>query len=301
MNNQLKKKVRTARLSIFSNIFLILIKLVAGVMSGSVSIISEAIHSSMDLMAAVIAFFSVRISSNPPDKKHPYGHGKFENVSGVVEAMLILVAAIWIVYEAIHKLIKPTEVDSIGIGIIVMAVSGIVNFFISRRLYKVAKETDSVALEADALHLKTDVYTSIGVAMGLGLLWITGLDWLDPIVAILVALLITYESFVLLKKAYNPLLDTTLPEHELEIIRTCIRKHLGPTMDFHQLRARKSGHYKYIDLHLEVPAHITVAESHKICDDIEQEIANNIRQTEVQIHIEPITDLTQVNLSGDPQ
>ncbi len=296
MANNKAKKVRTARLSIFSNIFLILIKLLAGILSGSVSIISEAIHSSMDLMAAVIAFFSVRVSSNPPDKKHPYGHGKFENVSGVIEAILILVAAIWIIYEAVHKLIKPTPVDTLGIGIIVMSMSAIVNFFISRRLYKVAKETDSLALEADALHLKTDVYTSIGVAFGLGLLWLTKLDWLDPVVAILVALLITYESFVLLKKAYSPLLDTTLPEAELEIIRTSIKKQLGPNMDYHQLRARRSGHYKHIDLHLEVPANFTVAESHKICDAIEEEISNNLSETEVHIHIEPLDDSTQESL-----
>ena len=296
MTTQRDKKVRTARLSIFSNIFLIIIKVIAGVLSGSVSIISEAIHSSMDLMAAIIAFFSVKISSNPPDKKHPYGHGKFENVSGVVEAILILVAAIWIIYEAIHKLINPAPVDTIGVGILVMTISGIVNYFVSHRLYKVAKETDSLALEADALHLKTDVYTSLGVAMGLGLLWFTNLQWLDPLVAILVALLITYESTVLLKKAYNPLLDTALPENDMETIEHCIQKHLQPDMSYHQLRARRSGHYKYIDLHLEVPAQTSVAISHQICDDIEQEINLQFQNAEVQIHIEPTTDLSQIRL-----
>lgn len=292
MVNHTDKKVKTARLSILSNITLIILKVVAGVLSGSVSIISEAIHSSMDLMAAIIAFFSVKISSNPPDKKHPYGHGKFENVSGVIEAILILVAAIWIIYEAVHKFIKPEPVDTLGVGILVMGISGLVNFFVSRRLYKVAKETDSVALEADALHLKTDVYTSVGVAVGLGLLWLTGLQWLDPLVAILVALLITYESFVLLKKAYNPLLDTTLPENDLKIIRECIQRHLKDGMTYHQLRARISGHYKYVDLHLEVPSDISVAESHQLCDDIEAEICRVFENTEVQIHIEPAENLT---------
>jgi len=296
MTTQRDKKVRTASLSIFSNIFLIIIKVIAGVLSGSVSIISEAIHSSMDLMAAIIAFFSVRISSNPPDKKHPYGHGKFENVSGVIEAILILVAAIWIIYEAIHKLINPQPVDTLGVGILVMTISGIVNYFISHRLYKVAKETDSLALEADALHLKTDVYTSLGVAMGLGLLWFTNLQWLDPLVAILVALLITYESTVLLKKAYNPLLDTALPEKDMETIEHCIQKHLNPDMSYHQLRARRSGHYKYIDLHLEVPAQTSVAISHQMCDDIEQEINLQFNNAEVHIHIEPTTDLSQIRL-----
>ena len=290
-----KRKTSTARLSIFSNIFLIIIKLLAGILSGSVSIISEAIHSGMDLMAAIIAFFSVRISGQPPDKRHPYGHGKFENVSGVVEAILILVAAVWIIYEAVHKLMKPSEVESLPIGIIVMAISGVVNFFVSRRLYKVAKETDSVALEADALHLKTDVYTSIGVSIGLGLLWLTGLTWLDPVVAILVALLITYESFVLLKKAYSPLLDTTLPEKDLEIITSSIEKQMKPGMSFHALRTRRSGQYKYVDLHIEVPGETSVAISHKICDEIEKEIESQLPDVEVTIHIEPLMKLNFPN------
>lgn len=297
MSNHTKKKVATARLSIFSNIFLILIKLVAGIVSGSVSIISEAIHSGMDLMAAVIAFFSVRVSSNPPDKRHPYGHGKFENVSGVIEAILILVAAVWIVYEAIHKIINMQAVDTLGIGIVVMAVSGIVNWIVSRRLYKVARETNSVALEADALHLKTDVYTSLGVAAGLSLLWITGLQWLDPVVAIAVALLITYESFQLLKKAFSPLLDAALPEEEMNLIRESIEKHLKGKMSFHQLRARRSGHYIHIDLHLEVPSQTSVLISHQLCDDIESEIRLHFEDAEVNIHIEPYTDISQIPLN----
>lgn len=257
-------------------------------LSGSVSIISEAIHSAMDLVAAIIAFFSVKVSGLPPDEKHPYGHGKFENVSGVIEAILIFIAAIWIIYEAIEKLLHPGEIGFFAIGITVMAFSGIINFFVSKKLYKIAKETDSIALEADALHLKTDVYTSLGVALGIGLLWITGLGWLDPIIAILVALLILYESFVLLKKAYNPLLDTTLPEKELKIITDSIKKHIKSEMQFHKLRTRRSGHYKHVDLHLEVPKETTVEIAHRLCDEIENEICSNIENIEVNIHIEPI-------------
>ncbi|HEX3007492.1 MAG TPA: cation diffusion facilitator family transporter, partial [Bacteroidales bacterium] len=172
----MNKKTKIARLSVASNTALIAMKVIAGIWSGSVSIISEAIHSLMDLIAAVIAYFSVKVSDNPPDEEHPYGHGKFENVSGVIEAFLILVAAIWIIYEAVHKIIKPTEVDSLGVGVgaVVMIVSGCINFLVSRQLYKVAKETESIALEADALHLKTDVYTSLGVGVGLFLMWLTG-------------------------------------------------------------------------------------------------------------------------------
>jgi len=282
-----KKKIRTARLSIFSNTFLILMKIVAGILSGSVSIISEAIHSSMDLMAAVIAFFSVRISAIPPDKKHPYGHGKFENVSGVIEAMLIFIAAGWIIYEAVKKLVLPELPDSIGVGSIVMFVSAAVNFVVSRRLYKIAKLTDSIAMEADALHLKTDVYTSLGVCVGLILIWITKVPILDPIIAILVACLILFESFSLFKKAYSPLLDTHIPEEEITIIEKVIKNHLTSEMGYHMLRTRISGNMRHVDLHLEMPGNISVKESHDMCDHIEEDIKNEIQHIEVYIHIEP--------------
>ena len=155
----MNSKIKVARLSIASNSFLIVIKLLAGLFSGSVSVISEAIHSGMDLVAALIAFFSVRISDRPADSKHPYGHGKFENVSGVIEAVLIFIAAVWIILEAVRKLLHQSDVEKIHLGLIVMAISALVNFLVSGKLYKIAKATDSIALEADARHLKTDVYT----------------------------------------------------------------------------------------------------------------------------------------------
>lgn len=284
-----RKKVATARLSIFSNSVLIIIKLIAGILSGSVSIISEAIHSSMDLMAAIIAFFSVRVSHLPPDERHPYGHGKFENVSGVVEAILIFIASIWIIYEAVHKILKPQDIEKVGIGTLVMFISAAVNYAVSRRLYKVARQTDSVALEADALHLKTDVYTSLGVGIGLLLIYFTNIALLDPVIAILVALLILKESFVLLKKAYSPLLDTSLPQPEVEIIENSILRFMSGNVKYHDLRTRKSGNFRYVDLHVEVPAETSVQDSHKLCDDIEQEIRSKLKDTEVTIHIEPIS------------
>mgnify|MGYP001306959100 CR=1 FL=1 len=288
-----KKKVRTASLSIFSNITLILLKVIAGVLSGSVSIISEAIHSGMDLLAAIIAFLSVKISGMPPDKNHQYGHGKFENVSGVIEALLIFVAAGWIIYEAVKKIMHPIMPDQLAIGTLVMGISALVNFFVSRRLYKVGKETDSVALEADGLHLKTDVYTSLGVAAGLSLIWITGIELLDPIVAILVALLILRESYILLKKAYTPLLDTPLPDDETKLIEEAINLHLTSGMSYHMLRSRKAGAKRYVDLHLEVPGEITVNESHHLCDTIENEIEKKLQNIEVYIHIEPSENTIQ--------
>ena len=282
----MNKKIRAARLSILSNSILIILKFIVGLFSGSVSIISEAIHSFMDLLASLVAFFSVRISDTPADERHPYGHGKFENISGVVEALLIFVAAFWIIYEAVKKITHPTDVEKIGYGFAVMLISAIVNIFVSRRLYRVAKETDSVALEADALHLKTDVYTSIGVATGLLLMWISGIHLVDPIVAILVALLILKESYELFSKAYAPLLDLALPADDLARISDIIQNRCTKEMSFHDLRTRKAGNYKYIDFHLNLDPDKTVREAHEICDLIEEDIKRAFEHTEVTIHVE---------------
>jgi cation diffusion facilitator family transporter len=290
----MNEKTKTARLSILSNSFLIVMKVIVGMISGSVSILSEAIHSGMDLIASFIAFFSVKISDNPPDEEHPYGHGKYENISGVIEAVLIFFAAGWILFEAIKKLTGTIEMDQLGLGSIVMLISATANFFISRRLYKVAKITDSIALEADALHLKTDVYTSLGVAVGLTIMWLADLKLfgpnvhlhlIDPLIAIGVALLILKESYTLLKSAYAPLLDTSLSNEELIIIKKVIGSR---NLNFHNLKSRKSGQFRFADLHLEMPSDMELGKVHDICDEIEKEIKLSIKNMDINIHVEPI-------------
>jgi cation diffusion facilitator family transporter len=278
-------KVKVARLSIVSNTFLIILKVIAGLISGSVSIISEAIHSLMDLIAALIAFFSVSISDNPPDSKHPYGHGKVENISGVIEAILIFVAAIWIIVEAVKKILgEKTALEAIWLGLTVMVISAVVNLIVSRRLYKVARETNSVALEADALHLMTDVYTSAGVAIGLGLIIVTGIEWLDPLVAILIALFIIKESFSLLRRAFLPLLDTAWGKDEIEILERRLNE-MG--VRYHDLRTRVAGNYRFIDMHVEIPENESVGTAHSYCDMIEDNLNAVYKNLTVTIHIEP--------------
>jgi cation diffusion facilitator family transporter len=278
-------KVKIARLSIISNTLLILMKLAAGIISGSVSIISEAIHSSMDLIAAIIAFFSVRVSDNPPDSRHPYGHGKVENISGVIEAILIFIAAIWIIFEAVRKLLgEKIVLDSIAIGSAVMIASAIVNAIVSRKLYRVARATNSVALEADALHLKTDVYTSVGVALGLGLIMITKINWLDPVVAILVALFIIKESYHLLSKAFTPLLDTAWGDKEIQDLEKTLR---NLNVNYHDLRTRAAGNYRFLDLHIQIPENVSVGSAHQYCDKIENELTSSYENLTVTIHVEP--------------
>jgi cation diffusion facilitator family transporter len=288
----MSRAAKYARLSILSNTLLIAMKLAVGLASGAVSVISEAIHSLMDLAAAIMAAFSIRVAGKPADEEHPYGHGKVENVSGVVEALLIFAASAIIVVEAVKKLISHEGVANIGLGIVVMLVSGVVNFFVSRRLYKVAREEESVALEADALHLKTDVYSALGVAAGLILLEVARsvlkAPWayvLDPVIAIVVAVFILREAWHMLRKAFKPLVDASLSDDELALINDRVTRH--PGFAVHSLRSRKAGKTKYIDFHLEAPPAMSVADAHRLCDELEAEIEGHLSNTDVTIHVEP--------------
>jgi len=281
------RKTRVAALSIISNTVLIIFKVMAGLLSGSVSIISEAIHSGMDLVASFIAFFSVRTSSKPADKDHPYGHGKIENISGMAEGLLIFVAAGMIIKEAIEKIYAPAEIEMAAIAIGVMLGASLVNVLVSRKLYQVAREEDSMALEADALHLKTDVYTSLGVAAGLVLIKVTGLLILDPIVAILVALLIIKEAWELCRNAVDFLLDIKLTDEEEAKIIDIINRRKDSFHDFHKLKTRKSGTMKHIDFHLTVNPELTVGEIHELIGQLKKDMWEEFRYTRVNVHVDP--------------
>ncbi len=286
------RAARTARLSIVSNTCLIAMKLVIGFVTGSVSVLSEAIHSLMDLAAAFMAFFSIRMANRPADKDHPYGHGKIENVSGVLEAALIFVAACLIIYEAVIKIIHAEPIERLELGFGVMLASGIVNIIVSRILYKVAAEERSVALEADALHLKTDVYSSLGVAAGLlvivvlqRLFHFPWASYLDPIVAMGIALFILKESWEMLRKAFGPLLDSSISPQEVAEIEKLVKAH--PGVGLHSLRTRSSGGKKYIDFHLTVPETMSVKDSHDLCDHLEQDLKELFHEANILIHVEP--------------
>jgi cation diffusion facilitator family transporter len=284
-------KSRAAAVSIASNAVLIVFKLVVGLLSGSIAIISEALHSGSDLAAALIAFWSVRRAAEPPDEQHQYGHEKVENLSGVIEALLIIAAAAVIVYEGVMKIIDGPELDRIWLGIGVMVVSGVANLIVSTRvLYPVARRTQSAALEADAAHLLTDVYTSFGVAGGLLLVKLTGWAYFDPIAAIAVALLIIRTGYVLVVQSTRVLLDETLPEEELEEIRRCVREHSGDLIwGYHKLRARRAGSRRHVDLHLTVDDDLTITEAHEVAEHIAADIRACVPNTDVLVHVEPRT------------
>ena len=286
----MEAKARVASMSVISNAFLTVGKVTIGFASGSVSILSEGIHSGIDLFAALIAFFAVRESGKPADDRHAYGHGKIENVSGTVEALLIFVAATWIMVEAIHKITNRVQVESVGWGLVIMGISAVLNLIVSTMLMRVAKKTDSVALEADSMHLRTDVYTSAGVFVGLILIQVTGWSIFDPVVAIAVALLIIKTAVNLTREAFMPLVDTSLPAAETEIITSIINKHEHEFVEFHKLRTRKAGAERHIDLHLVVPKDNSVAQVHDLCNRIEREIKEELHEAHVLIHSEPCTD-----------
>lgn len=285
-----KKKQQVALLSVASNTVLVIFKLIVGLIIGSVSVISEAIHSGLDLVAALIAYYAVRKSSKPPDKKHKFGYGKFEDISGMVEALLIFLAAGIISVEAVKKLFVPYPMENLNLGMGVMLISAIVNLVVSQRLMEVAKETDSIALEADAWHLRTDVYTSLGVFIGLLAIELTGMMFIDPLIALLVALIITRAAYNLTRKSLGDLTDVKLPDEEEQLIIQIIKEKYPEIICYHKLRSRKSGALRFVDFHIVVDKEMTVEKAHLICDHLEKGISAALPNVHVLIHVEPYSE-----------
>jgi cation diffusion facilitator family transporter len=288
-----REKILWARLSIVSNTFLMVLKIIVGFLTFSISIISEALHSGMDLIASCMAAYSVQKAAKPADETHRFGHGKYENISGLFEALLIGVVAIIIIYEAGLKFFEGPVLMLIDLGIAVMLVSVIVNILVSRKLYSVARKTDSIALEADAAHLATDVWTSLGVLVGFlviraGMAFgIADIIYLDPIIAIAVALLIMWVAYKLSRRSFRELTDVSLPKEEEEKIKAIIEEHYSQFVEFHEMRSRKSGSEIHIDLHLVVSKHAKVHVAHDLCEHLEKDIKKDFPRAHMLIHIEP--------------
>ena len=285
---QRPSKTRAAALSIVSNATLIALKVAAGIITGSIAIITEAVHSSIDLIASLVAFLSVRVADEPADESHPYGHEKVENLAAAIEGMLILVGAGIIVFEASRRLVSPPEVESLGLGIGVIALSGAVNFAVSGYLYRRARATDSPALEGDAAHLRTDAMTSLGVLLALVLVQVTGVEALDPITALVVAVAIVYAGVRILTRSSRVLVDEALPVDELEAVREAIEEHgADEVVGFHKLRARRGGSRRYVDLHVQFRDGTSLKRAHTVSHELEGEIRRRLRGADVLIHLEP--------------
>jgi cation diffusion facilitator family transporter len=282
------RKARAARVSIVSNTSLIVLKVVAGVLTGSVAIVTEAVHSAVDLVASVVAYFSVRKAEEPADRSHPYGHEKVENLAAALEGVLIVLGAAIIIYEAINKLSSGAHVGRLGIGIGVIGFSAAVNFAISGYLYRQATLTDSPALEGDAAHLRTDAVTSLGVLVALALVAITGVDELDAVAALVVACAIVFTGVRLVSRSSRVLVDEALPEDELERIGAAIEGYgAREVIGYHKLRARRAGSRRYIDLHVQFARGTSLERAHQLSHELQREIGGQVGGADVLIHLEP--------------
>jgi cation diffusion facilitator family transporter len=287
-------KSRAAGLSIASNTLLIALKLAAGAITGSIAIITEAVHSLIDLVASVIAFFSVRKADEPADAEHPYGHEKVENLAAAIEGMLILVGAGVIVYEATHQLVVGAKVDRLGVGIAVMAFSVFANLGVSSVLSRQAKVHESQALEGDAAHLRTDAMTSAGVLFGLALVQITGDAAFDPITALVVAVAIVWAGFRILRRSTAVLVDEVLPDTEMDRIEEAIATaRTAEVAGYHKLRARRAGSRRHIDLHVQYRSGTSLERAHELAHRMRGSIEAEIPQAEVLIHVEPETSFRE--------
>ncbi len=286
-----------ALLSVFSNSLLVLLKLAVGIGMGSISVISEALHSGVDVFAAVVATLGVKRSSEPADKEHEFGHGKFESLSGLIQSMLIFVAAVWIVYQAVLKLMRPTAIATVGAGITVMFISSLINTGVGLLLLRGARKTNSVALKADAWHCLTDVYTSLGVMIGLAVVWAGSvwfrsydLTWVDPLAAVAVAVLIFKAAWDLGVESARDLLDTSLPPQEEDEIKKLICNTYPEIHDCDNFRGRKSGSKRFIEFHIRVDPTMSVAASHALHHGIAEQIKRRFPEADVMVHIEPETN-----------
>ena len=283
-----RQKSRAAAISIASNSALIVLKLAAGLVTGSIAIITEAVHSGIDLVASVIAFVSVRAAEEPADERHPYGHAKFESLAAAIEGLLILAGAAVIIYESARRLNSEPELRLLGLGIAVLALSTVVNFAVSRFLYRQASLTDSPALAGDAAHLRTDAMTSLAVLVGLALVQVTGIEALDAITALVVAVAIVIAGLRLIGVSSRVLVDEALPPAELELVRSALSGHgVDEISGYHKLRARRAGSRRYVDVHVQFRDGTTLERAHQLAHELQGQIREGLRGADVLIHLEP--------------
>jgi len=281
-------KARTAALSLASNSALILLKVIAGTLTGSVAILTEAVHSSIDLVASAVAFVSVRKADEPADESHRYGHEKIENLAAAVEGILILVGSAAIAFEAVRHLANHGRVQQIGLGVGVIAVSLVINTIVSLRLRATAARTDSVALAGDAAHLGTDALTSAAVLVALVLVDVTGAQWIDPVAALCVAAVVVRTGVVLLMQASRVLVDESLPLIEVERIRQAVKGFSAQgVVGYHELRTRRAGSRRYVDLHLQFRAGTSLEGAHRTAHELQDQVATALGGADVLIHLEP--------------
>jgi len=279
---------RMAMLSIATSIVTLALKFGAYFLTGSVSLWSDALEAFVNLAAGLVALGALSLAEQPADDRHAYGHDKAEYFSSGVEGALILVAAIAIIWSAIERLLAPRPLEQIGLGMLIALLAAAANFATARVMLKVARQHDSITIEADARHLLTDVWTTAGILAGLAVVVVMP-QWaiLDPLMAIAVAAHILFTGFDLLRRSADGLMDAALPAKDVKRAEALIRAELSPDASFHALRTRKAGARRFLEFHLVVPGTLTVAESHALCDRIEAALTASLAKAHVTIHVEP--------------
>ncbi len=281
---------RFAWLSIGAAVLTIALKSAAYLLTGSVGLLSDALESGINLVAAIVALAALTIAARPPDNEHNFGHDKAEYFSSGVEGILIVFAAVGIAYASIQRLLNPQPLEQVGIGLIVSVVASLINFGVARVLLSASKQHNSITLEADAHHLMTDVWTSVGVVIAVGAVAVTGWLWLDPIIGIVVALNITWSGAKIMRRSAMGLMDTGLPEQDLQRLQSILDSYKTNGIDWHALRTRQSASRYFVSVHILVPGEWTVQTGHDLLEKIDREIRLALPQIILTTHMEPLND-----------
>lgn len=280
-----------AWLSVATAIVTIALKFSAWWLTGSVGLLSDAAESVVNLVAAVIALIAITVAERPADDDHQYGHSKAEYFSAVVEGAMIFVAAAFILYTGVERIFNPVPLDDLGIGLAISVVAAVVNGVVGVLLVRAGRQHRSPTLSADGKHLLTDVVTSVGVVLGVALVWITGWEILDPVVAVLVGLNIVFVGYRIVRESGMGLMDATLPDEDNAVVEEILARHRDSGLvDFHELRTRESGKWRFVEFHALVPGAWSVERGHDLVEKVEQEIHAALPFTHITTHLEPIED-----------
>jgi cation diffusion facilitator family transporter len=281
---------RYAWLSVITAIGVIALKITAYTFTGSIGFLSDALESGANIVAAIITLVALLVAARPPDREHEYGHSKAEYISSATEGTLIFLAAIYIAYQAVQRLLSPQPLEQIGVGVLISAIAALANFLVARVLLSAGERHRSMALTADAKHLMTDVWTSAGVIVGVSLAGLTGWLWLDPVIALLVSVQIIITGTKLVRESIDGLMDAALPADEIEVVTTILNQACVDGVAYHALRTRRSGSQRFISVHIQVPGGWSVQQGHELLETIEREIRRALPPVNIITHLEPVED-----------
>lgn len=277
-------------ISIVASVITIGLKWYAFLLTGSVGFMSDALESGINLLAAIVAFYSLAVAARPADKEHPFGHDKAEYFSSLAEGVLIVIAAFGIAYAAINRMYHPQPLESLDFGMLLSVAATLVNFVTARILLYFSRKHNSITIEADAHHLMTDVWTTVGIIAGIFLVKLTGWQLIDPIMAILVAISIVYTGIKLIIRSMDGLMDSQLSEKEMVQIREVLDRYKSEDVDYHALYTRRASAKQFITFHLLFPGEYTVHKAHELTKQIEYDIKTQLPYSDVFIHVEPLND-----------